>query len=41
MHAKLQKWGNPIHLEELLSRVTEDNLHSEIDFGAPVGREIW
>ncbi|MCG3200085.1 MAG: Antitoxin MazE [bacterium] len=30
-----------IRLEELLSRVTEDNLHSEIDFGAPAGCEIW
>ena len=28
-------------LEELLARVTKNNLHSEIDFGAPVGKEVW
>ena len=28
-------------LEELLARVTKANLHSEIDFGAPVGKEVW
>ena len=28
-------------LEELLSGVTVDNLHSEIDMGKPVGKEIW
>ena len=28
-------------LEELLARVTKTNLHSEIDFGAPVGKEVW
>ena len=28
-------------LDELLERVSESNLHSEFDTGAPVGREIW
>lgn len=28
-------------LEDLLSRVTEENLHTEIDFGKPEGREAW
>lgn len=28
-------------LEELLSQVTDDNLHGEIDFGPPVGKEVW
>ena len=28
-------------LEELLARVTRNNLHSEVDFGAPVGKEVW
>ena len=28
-------------LEELLARVTKSNLHSEVDFGAPVGKEVW
>ncbi len=28
-------------LDELLSRVTPDNLHGEIDSGKPVGSEIF
>jgi len=28
-------------LEELLARVTKTNLHSEVDFGLPVGKEVW
>jgi antitoxin MazE len=28
-------------LEDLLARVTPENLHSETDFGHPVGREVW
>lgn len=28
-------------LEDLLARVTKKNLHSEVDFGAPVGKEVW
>jgi len=28
-------------LEQLLSEVTEDNLHQEIETGAPVGNEVW
>ncbi len=28
-------------LEDLLSRVTTENVHEEIDFGEPVGREAW
>ena len=28
-------------LEQLLAEVTDDNLHSEIDTGPPVGREVW
>lgn len=28
-------------LEEMLSRITTENLHEEIDAGNPVGREIW
>ncbi len=29
------------NLEQLLSAVTEDNLHSEVDTGSAVGKEIW
>jgi antitoxin MazE len=28
-------------LEELLSQVTPESLHDEIDFGKPVGKEVW
>lgn len=28
-------------LKQLLRRVSRDNLHSEIEFGAAVGREAW
>ena len=28
-------------LEELLAQVTKRNLHSEVDFGMPVGKEVW
>lgn len=28
-------------LEELLSGITEENLHSEVDTGTAVGNEVW
>lgn len=28
-------------LEDLLSLVTEDNLHAPVETGSPVGREEW
>ena len=28
-------------LSDMLSRINEENLHSEIDTGKPVGKEIW
>lgn len=28
-------------LEELLAEATEENLHSEIETGTPVGKEVW
>ncbi|MHB8916815.1 MAG: AbrB/MazE/SpoVT family DNA-binding domain-containing protein [Desulfocucumaceae bacterium] len=28
-------------LETLLSGVTSENLHREVDTGKPVGREVW
>lgn len=31
----------PLRLEELLRRVTEENLHGEWDTGPAIGREIW
>jgi antitoxin MazE len=37
VEAKEQEYS----LDELLAQVTKSNLHSEIDFGAPVGKEVW
>ncbi len=28
-------------LEELVARITPENLHEEIDWGDPVGKELW
>ncbi len=28
-------------LKQLLREVTKDNLHTDVDFGGPAGREIW
>lgn len=28
-------------LEELMKGVTKENLHGEIDWGKPMGREVW
>jgi len=28
-------------LQEMLDRVTPENIHGEIDFGPPVGKEVW
>jgi antitoxin MazE len=28
-------------LDQLLERITEENLHKEIDWGKPVGNESW
>jgi antitoxin MazE len=27
-------------LDEMIARITPDNVHNEIDFGAPAGREL-
>jgi antitoxin MazE len=33
------EWGSS--LSEMLEDVTEDNLHGEVDWGDPVGGEVW
>ena len=38
---KPEKKKTRFTLEELLNDVTEENLHDEIDFGKPVGKEVW
>ncbi len=29
------------HSKELLQQVTSHNIHGEVDFGPPVGKEVW
>ncbi|MCC6126063.1 MAG: AbrB/MazE/SpoVT family DNA-binding domain-containing protein [Pirellulales bacterium] len=34
--------GKPTYtLEELVSKITPENRHESIDFGPPVGKEVW
>jgi len=28
-------------LEEMLAGITPENMHGEVDWGAPVGKEVW
>ena len=28
-------------LDDLVRRITRENLHKEVDFGGPVGNEVW
>jgi antitoxin MazE len=30
-----------LSLKQLLAKVNKKNLHEEVDFGSPVGREAW
>lgn len=30
-----------LKLDDLLARVTKDNIHGEVDTGSPTGREVW
>ncbi len=30
-----------LDLETMLAQITEGNLHSEVNFGPAVGREVW
>lgn len=33
--------GKKYSLEELLKGVSKNNLHSEVETGSPIGKEIW
>ena len=35
------KLSKKVELESLLSRISDDNLHSETDWGGAEGDEIW
>jgi antitoxin MazE len=28
-------------LDDLLKKINKDNLHDEVDFGSPQGKEVW
>ncbi len=28
-------------LDDLIAQINKKNLHAEVDFGSPVGREVW
>ena len=30
-----------ISLDELVAAITPDNVHGEVDWGRPVGKEVW
>jgi antitoxin MazE len=30
-----------INLDELVAAITPDNVHGEVDWGSPVGKEVW
>jgi antitoxin MazE len=36
-----RKSHTKITLQQLLEKVTPENVHGEIDWGGPVGKEIW
>ena len=31
----------PISLDDLVKRITPENVHGETDWGTPVGKEVW
>ena len=33
--------GMKLSLQSLLKNVTKKNIHTETDFGSPVGKEVW
>lgn len=30
-----------VNLDELVAAITPDNIHKEVDWGRPVGKEVW
>lgn len=37
----IQRSSTDYALDELLAGITSENIHAEIDFGDPLGNEIW
>jgi antitoxin MazE len=41
-HIVIEAVRTPVYdLDELLDQITPDTLHDEVDFGPPVGKEVW
>jgi len=41
LHIKLVKEKKSESLRELIKKITPENRHKELDWGTPVGKEIW
>ena len=39
--ARIKKSGTNIHIDEMIERITPETLHGEVDWGAPMGKEVW
>jgi antitoxin MazE len=37
----LESLNSKLTLESLVARITPENQHHELDWGKPVGREVW
>ena len=37
----IEKIGKKASLDELIARITPENRHDIVDWGPPVGKEIW
>ena len=41
LKGKSRRHKNKVKLKNLVMKITPDNIHKEIDWGKPVGKEIW
>ena len=41
LRGKSRRRKNKVKLKNLVMKITPDNIHKEIDWGKPVGKEIW
>ena len=41
LKGKSRRRKNKVNLKDLVMKITPNNVHKEIDWGKPVGKEIW
>ncbi len=41
LKGKSRRRKNKVNLKDLVMKITPNNIHKEIDWGKPVGKEIW